>query len=678
MVNRFQRKVIESSRFGIPVQAHDECLTGFMTKGATSFPAPLNYGSTWNPDLIEQVATVIRREMRMTGTVQGLAPVADVIRDARWGRVEECIAEDPYLVGCMVTAYVRGLQGDDLRTGVVATLKHFVGYSFSEGGRNFAPAHVGRRELEDVFMLPFEMAIKEGGCRSVMNAYQDVDGQPVTSSVELLTTVLRDRWGFEGVVVSDYYSVSFLEMLHHAAADKAEAAAAALRAGLDIELPNRDCYPALREAIDRGLIDEADLDRSVDRALRQKFELGLFEQPYVDGSLVEFNAADARLLARRVADESIILLKNDGVLPFDASARVAVIGPNADDPAAVFGNYSYQAHVASHFSDADLGIETPTLLDALRRAGVAAEFAQGCEVMSDDRSGFDEAVALAADAALALVVVGDKAGHFRTGTVGEGTDTDDLALPGVQAALCRAVIETGTPTVVVLIGGRPHAIPDLADSAAAIVEAWFPGEEGGAALADVLLGYTNPSGKTTVTFAQSAGVQPYFYNQKRLARGVPEQPAVEPVFPFGHGLSYTTFEYADLVLSSDEVPVDGEFAVRFTVTNTGHRAGTEVAQLYLRDDVGTITRPVRELEGFARLALEAGETTEVMLGVPVDLLAFTGPDYRRIVEPGAITVMVGASSTDIRLTGTLVLTGEVRVVGDDRRMTSSVAVGRSR
>jgi beta-glucosidase len=673
MVNELQRRMVEETRLGIPVLAHDECLTGYMTLGATSFPAPLNWGSTWHPELVAEVAAAIRDEMRSTGARQGLAPVADVIRDARWGRVEECIAEDPYLVGVMVSAYVRGLQGTDLTEGVVATPKHFAGYAASEGGRNFAPAHVGPREMADVYLVPFEMAIKEAGARSVMNAYQDVDGEPAASSRHLLTEVLRERWGFDGTVVSDYYAVSFLHMLHHTASGPVDAAAAALRAGIDVELPNPDCYPELGRALDEGLLTDDDLDLAVERVLRTKFELGLFESPYVDPDAVELNRPEARALARQMAEESIVLLANDGVLPLGPTTAVAVIGPNADDPLALFGNYSYQRHVASHLPDAPTGRAATTLLDAFRERFDHVTAARGCDVTGIDTSGFDEAVTLAGEADVAVVVVGDTAGHFRQGTVGEGTDTDDLSLPGVQQQLVDAVVATSTPTVVVLVNGRPFALARLAEQAAAVVEAWFPGEEGAGAVADVVSGAVNPSGRTTVTFSRSAGAQPLFYNQKRLARGVPDSPHVEAVWPFGHGLSYTTFEYGDLTCTA-EAPVDGTLTVTCTVTNRGTRAGTEVAQLYVRDDTASVTRPIKELKGFARVSLPPDGRATVTFTIPVDLLSFTGLDGRRIVEPGTGSVMVGASSADIRLQAPFELVGDVRVVGEDRALTSSVHV----
>jgi beta-glucosidase-like glycosyl hydrolase len=672
-INRIQHHLVDQTRLGIPAICHEECLTGLMAQGMTSFPSPLNFGATWDPDLIERIGDTIRRQMRSVGTHQGLAPVADVSRDARWGRVEETQGEDPYLVGTMVSAYVRGLQGDDISEGVIATLKHFVAYSFSEGGRNFAPAHVGPRELRDVFLLPFEMAIRTAGCRSVMNAYQEIDGSPPAAARWLLTDILRGDWGFEGFVVADYGAVSFLYLQHHLAEGSTDASALALRAGLDVELPNCTDYPAgLPAALDQGLISMDDLDLAVVRVLRQKFELGLFDDPYVDVDAIELDTAQDRALAAEVARQSMILLANDGALPLAAEpGHIAVLGPNADEAMALFGNYSFENHlVSTHFPDAASVITAPTLLDRLveRLGEDLVSHSRGCEIMSSETDGIAEAADLAAGADIAIVVVGDKAGHFRQGTVGEGTDTADLSLPGGQHALVDAVIATGTPTVVVLLNGRPFALGDLVGRAAAIVEAWFPGQDGAGAIVDVLFGDVNPGGRTTVSFAQTAGAQPVYYNRRRLAVGLPALPDYEPVFPFGHGLSYTEFDYTDLELAGDEVPVDATIGVSCTVTNTGDRAGDEIVQLYARDPLASVTRPQRELKGFHRLRLEPGQAARVSFSVPTDVLAFTGMDLRRIVEPGQIDLALAASSEDLRLKASVTLTGPTRELGPDPQL----------
>lgn len=682
MLDRMQRRLVEETRLGIPAMAHEECLTGLMALGATVFPGPLNWGSTWDPDLIAEVGDAIRVQMRSVGVHQGLAPVLDVIRDPRWGRVEECISEDPYLVGVIGVAYIRGLQGDDLRHGVAATTKHFAGYSFSEGGRNLAPAHVGPREMADVFLVPFEMAVRLGRVRSVMNAYHDNDGEPAAASRRLLTEILRDDWGFDGVVVSDYFAVEWLQLLHGVAASKADAAALALAAGIDVELPNPDCYlEPLGAALEAGLLDEAELDRAVGRVLSLKEELGLLDAPFVgkEGAAADLDPPEHRALSRRVAESSVVLLKNDGgLLPLSESLRsVAVIGPSAASRTAVLGNYCFDNHVASHLSPRPEGVRVVTIVEGITELlgeRAAVEVVKGCEVLGEDRSGFPGAVEAARRADVAVVVVGDQAGHFGMGTSGEGTDADDLALPGVQPELVAAVAASGTPTVVVLVTGRAYALGDLAGQVPAVLQAWFPGEEAGHAVADVLFGRVNPGGRLSVTFSRGAGQQPSFYNDKALGRVGYARSSTRPVFCFGHGLGYTTFDYADLVIDPVEVEVDGSFRVSCTLTNTGDRPGDEVVQLYLRDLVGQVTRPVQELKGFRRVSLGPGRSARVSFEVFTDMLSFTGRDLARVVEPGLVQVMVGSSCEDIRLRGEVRLVGELRRVGRDRVLTTGVEV----
>ncbi|MFC1840483.1 glycoside hydrolase family 3 N-terminal domain-containing protein [Thermodesulfobacteriota bacterium] len=679
-VNRIQKRLIEESRLGIPVICHEECLSGLMAQGATSFPSPVNYGSTWEPELIQQVGDVIRRQMRSLGTHQGLAPVCDVARDARWGRVEETIGEDPYLVGIMVTSYVKGLQGDDIKKGIIATLKHFAGYSFSEGGRNFAPVHVGKRDLMDVFFVPFEMAVKEGKVLSLMNGYHEFDGEVPGASHWLLTEVLRNKWGFDGFTVSDYGSITFLQNMHKIVATQKEAAAAALKAGLDIELPNPTMYPqGLKDALDDGLITEADINLAVTRILKLKFKLGLFEEPYVDTGAIRLDLPEEKALAAKIAEKSITLLSNNGALPIKPGVdRIALIGPNAHNIMALFGNYSFENHVVStHYKDmAEEVVSAPTVLERLKEkiGDEKVIYAQGCNILDNDLSMIPGAVEAAQKSDIAVLVVGDKAGHFRAGTVGEGTDTPDLSLPGGQEELVNAIFETGKPVVIVLLNGRPFAMPKISEKASAIVEAWFPGQEGAGIIIDTLFGDLNPGGKTTLTFSQSAGVQPLFYNHKFLAPGFPELPEFEPVFPFGHGLSYTEFSYSDLNFSSTEVAVDGKIEISFILKNSGDSKGEEVVQLYINDPVASIPRPVKELKGFKRIPLEPGERKKVTFTMSADMLAFTGLDYKKIIEPGEIKIMIGSSSEDIRLEDSFILTGETLYPGEDRKLLTDVRV----
>ncbi|MBU6191500.1 MAG: glycoside hydrolase family 3 C-terminal domain-containing protein, partial [Betaproteobacteria bacterium] len=510
-----QRFLRDETRLGIPALPHDECLAGFMAQGATQFPSPLSMGATWNPALVEQVAGVIARQMREAGSLQGLAPVADVVRDARWGRVEECFGEDPYLVGTLVTRYVQGLQyRGDLRRGVIATLKHFAGHSAGEGGRNLAPVHCGPRELADVFLLPFEMAVRLGGCESVMSAYHDIDGEPASASHWLLTEVLRERWGFAGTVVADYNIIRYLFTKHRIARDKPAAAAKALAAGLDVELPTSEYYMhGLREAMERGELPLEVIDRAVARVLRHKFMLGLFEEDFAGGTAPQslHREADAAV-ARTVAEQSLVLLSNDGTLPLGPGAgRIAVIGPNAFEQMALFGNYNYPTNVFARFPQQQMPRFAATVHEEIeRRLGAdRVRGARGCrilngtfrrvrhpetgpapepgvQVISDDTSEIDTAVQLARDSDTVVLVLGDRAGHFQTGTVGEGTDVDDISLTPVQRQLAQAVLETGKPVVLVLINGRPLALGDLAERAAAILVAWFPGQEGSRAIAAAL------------------------------------------------------------------------------------------------------------------------------------------------------------------------------------------------
>jgi beta-glucosidase len=636
-----QRWLVENTRPGIPAMVHEECLTGLQAWQATTFPAPPAWGASFDADLVQRMARAIGDTMHALGVHQGLAPLLDVVRDARWGRVEECIGEDPYLVGTLGTAYVRGLQD----AGVVATLKHFVGYSASRAGRNLAPAHVGPRELADVLLPPFEMAVVDGGARSVMNSYAEIDGLPVAASRELLTETLRGRWGFDGVVVADYFAVAFLDSLHGVAGDLADAAGQALFAGIDVELPTGNAYLRLAEAVREGAIDEGLVDQAALRVLTQKAELGLlderFDEPAADPGPLDPD--EHRALAARLAEESVVLVANDGTLPLGPAARVAVIGPNADRPAAFFGCYSFTNHVLPNFPGVDLGFEVPTVLGALRAELADVTYARGCGVTGSDRSGFDEAVAAAAAADVAVVVVGDQSGLFGRGTVGEGCDTDNLDLPGVQRPLVEAVLATGTPVVLVLVTGRPYAVGWAVDTCAAVVQAFFPGEEGGGAIAGVLSGRVNPSGRLPVSLPRSGGAQPYSYLHPKLggASSVSNlDPA--PARPFGFGLSFTTFAHDELAVS-ERVATDGVIEAHVRVTNTGARAGADVVQLYAHDPVASITRPVAQLLGYARVELAPGESALVSFRVPTTRLAFSGRDLVRAVEPGVVELWIGPS-----------------------------------
>ncbi len=695
-VVRQQRVVLAHSRLGIPAIVHEECLTGLAAYGATVYPAPMAWASTFDPELVEEMAAAIGRDMAAIGVHQGLSPLLDVVRDYRWGRVEETMGEDPYLVAMLGTAYVRGLEG----AGIIATLKHFAGYSASRGGRNHGPVSMGRRELLDMILPSFETAIALGGARSVMNSYADVDGVPAAADPWLLDETLRREWGFTGTVVSDYWAVPFLATMHRVAADFDEAGALALAAGIDVELP--DTLGFGQHLVDRvrgGELDEALVDRAVRRHLRQKADLGLLDPEWTpEGSVasaaqVELDSPRNRAIARRLAERSVVLLEPGTALPLVGAGRpplrrVAVVGPCADDPRTLMGCYSFPNHVLPRHPDLGFGIEVASVLEALRDElvgegleNVEVDHARGCDVLAEDRSGFAAAVEAARGADLCLAFLGDRAGLFGHGTSGEGCDAADLRLPGVQAELLDAVLATGTPVVVVVVSGRPYALGEVHGRAAALVQAFMPGQEGAAAIAGVLSGRLQPGGRLPVQIPRGPGGQPGTYLQPPL--GSPDSAGISnldaaPLYPFGHGRCYTDFQITDLRLSAAQVPTDGELTVTVQVANTGPRAGDEVVQLYLGDPVASVTRPLRQLAGFARVSLEPGTAVEVGFRIHADRTAFTGRDLHRIVEPGDIDVLVGHSAGDLPCRDTFRLIGPPRLVGHDRRLDTPIEVGPAR
>lgn len=678
-VVRQQRIVVEGSRLGIPAIVHEECLTGFTTWGATVYPAAIAWAATFDPDLVERMAAAIGRDMAAVGVHQGLSPVVDVVRDYRWGRVEETMGEDPHLVATLGCAYVRGLQG----AGVLATLKHFAGYSASRAARNHGPVSMGRRELMDVVLPPFEAAVTLAGVGSVMNSYADVDGVPAGADIWLLTELLRGQWGFTGTVVSDYWSVPFLATMHRVADGPDDAGAVALAAGVDVELPDRIGYGAgLVERVRRGDVPEVLVDRAVRRLLTQKVRLGLLDPDWTPAGSVagaatlDLDSPANRAVAREMAERSIVLLDAGSALPLHGEGRpelgrVAVVGPCAADPRTFMGCYTFPNHVLPRHPGVGLGLRVPTAVEALRDElpGVEVVHAEGCSAAGTDRSGFAAACAAARAADVCIALVGDLAGLFGHGTSGEGCDVADLRLPGVQADLLDALLATGTPVVVVVVSGRPYALGDVHGRAAALVQAFMPGEEGGAAIAGVLSGRVQPVGRLPVQIPRHAGGQPSTYLQPPL--GGSESAGISsldptPLFPFGHGRSYTTFAVDDLRISAPEVPTDGAFDATVRVRNTGGRAGAEVVQLYLRDLLAAVARPVRQLVGFARVALAPGDAVDVTFQVHADRTAFTGRDLQRIVEPGEIEVHIGTSATDLPCVGRVRLVGEARVVGAGR------------
>jgi beta-glucosidase len=698
IANKIQKHLIENTRLGIPAVVHEECCSGYMARGATVFPQAIGVASTWEPDLVQAMADVIRVQMRSVGAHHALAPVLDVARDARWGRVEETFGEDPYLIASLGTAYVKGIQGESLEQGVVATGKHFIGYGVTEGGMNWSPAHISQREMHEVYLFPFEAAIREGKLGSIMNAYHELDGIPCGSSKELLTDILRGQWGFDGTVVSDYFAVAMLMEYHHMTRDRAESAHLALDAGLDVELPFTDCYgEPLREAIQQGKISESLVDTSVRRVLAQKFALGLFENPYVEEGTVVFDTPEERQLARHIAQKSIILLKNEGnTLPLNKGLdSVAVIGPNADSVRNLFGDYAYPAHVETLLEQKNSNpFNTPlpegleemedfilanSVLEAIKEkigANAQIHYAKGCEVNTDSTEGFAEAIEAAKQASVAIVVVGDKAGLIDDCTSGEARDRSELGLPGVQEQLVQAIYETGTPIVLVLVNGRPVTLDWMADSVPAIVEAWFPSEEGANAIADVLFGDVNPGGKLPITFPRAVGQVPIFFGHKPSGgrshwKGDYVETSSKPLYPFGYGLSYTQFEFSNLRIAANEPQAGDTVTIQVDVTNIGGRSGDEVVQLYTHQKASSVTRPVKELKAFKRVTLEPQQTKTVSFQVPVNQLGFYDRDMRFVVEPGSVEVMVGSSSEDIHCVGSFIIAGDKTEISQNKAFFSS-------
>ncbi len=688
-MNAVQKVAIERTRLGIPVIVHEESTGGFSHRDATVFPQGIGLGATWNPTLVKQVADVIRKQMLAVGAREALAPVLDVARDPRWGRVEETYGEDPVLIGTIGTAYVQGLQGENLAYGVAATGKHFLGYALSEGGRNWAPVQLGARELREVYAEPFAAVIRDAGLATIMNSYASVDGLPCAGSPAILNDLLRDELGFNGAVVADYTSVFMLMAYHHVAADRGEAARLALLAGLDMELPAIDCYGApLMAEIEAGRLSTDVIDTSVRRILRLKFQLGLFERPYVDAERANavFQTGEQRALARKAVAQSTILLTNNGILPLAPTVkRIAVIGPGADDQRLLQGDYHYPSHQELIYappqeaSIAELAVPTAggdyalgpyftphvTPLAGLRAAlgeGVEIHYAKGCEVMGDDRSGFQAAAQAAGKSDVTIVVVAGKSGLLRPVTVGEANDATNLDLTGVQQELVDLLASKGVPLVVVVLSGRVHTLSPVAEKASALLQVFPPGEEGGNGLADILTGKINPSGRLPVTMPRSVGQIPNYAGMRAggdramFFNDYIDSPTT-PLFPFGHGLSYTTFGYGDIVVQSGNTSEPIELSVE--VRNTGARAGDEVVQLYCRDHVASVARPQRILLGFARISLEPGQARKVTFTVHPSRLAFYDPQMHFVTEPGEFTFSIGASASDIRIEKSVTLVGAV-------------------
>jgi beta-glucosidase len=673
--NAIQRFLVEETRLGIPALLHEETLHGLLARDAPIYQQSIGAAAAFDPELVEAIATAIRHRMRAIGATFALAPVLDICRDPRWGRIEETYGEDPYMAAVLGRAYVRGLQGDDLATGVAATAKHFAGHGLAEGGFNQAPVHVGPRELREEQLLPFEAAVRDAGLASVMPAYCDMDGVPCHVSRDLLTRILREEWGFDGVVASDYTALQMLTTEHRLTPDLGTAAAMALNAGMDSELPATAAYGApLRQAIEDGRVDPLLVDLAVERLLRLKFRLGLFERPYVDPpSLAALAALDAeeRSLARDLARRSIVLLENDGTLPLASrGGTIAVVGPIADSARELLGDY---AHRANPFGFPDNEVINPvdelsgmaTILDALRERFGAERvaYARGVGLRDGDDAGIAEAVAVARDAEVAIVVVGERSGLTDDATAGESRDRRDLGLLGRQQELLEAVVATGTPTALVVVSGRPAAIEWAAEHCAAVLFAWVPGDSGPAAIAEILAGDADPGGRLPVTVPRSVGQVPLTYRhhptggRSNWKTDYVDGPS-SPLWPFGHGRSYASFTIDHLSVDKSILDTASDMVtIRVDVTNTGSRAGDEVVQLYVRDEEASVARPVKELRGFRRLHLTPGECRTVAFRLSTEQLAYYDAEMRRVVEAGTVRIMVGRSSADLPLSAELALVG---------------------
>ena len=659
--NAVQKWVRENTRLGIPVMFHEEGLHGYAGVGGTSFPQAIALASTWDPTLLEEVFTVTAREMRSRGTHQTLSPVLDLGRDPRWGRIEETYGEDPYLVSRMGLAAVRGFQGQGPGLAgdrIFATAKHFAVYGQPEGGTNMAPGNYSERVIREQFLYPFEVAVKEGHIGAVMPSYNEIDGIPSHANSWLLDQVLRKEWGFEGLTISDYWGIMLLQVGHKVAATQAEAGRQAMTAGVDLEFPWAWGYAELPSLIRSGQVSMTSLDAAAGRVLRAKFLAGLFEKTEVDAAQAErmVGAESSRTLARKAADRAIVLLKNEGsLLPLDRQriGTLAVIGPNADRT--LLGAYS---GTPPYFV---------TVLEGIRKAAgpMKVVHAAGCRITSDDkyspsfssmrivkpadpveeRKTISEAVEMAKGADAVVLVLGGNEYVSREAISDQVLgDADTLELPGLQDELAAAILKLGKPVVAVLLNGRPYSVNFLAKNVPAILEGWYLGQETGNAVAGVLFGDVNPGGRLPVTIPRNVGQIPAYYYQKPMAKRGYVLSDKTPLFPFGHGLSYTTFTYSGLSVSPDKIGPAGTATVSVEVANTGTRAGDEVVQMYIRDDVSSVTRPVMELRGFERVSLEPGEKRVVRFPITPDRLSFLDRSMHRVVEPGTFHILVGGSS----------------------------------
>jgi len=775
LVTAVQKYLTEETRLGIPAIIHDECLTGYQTKGSTAYPQSIGIAATWNEELAFKMTSYIRKEMRAVGATHGLSPVLDIVRDARWGRVEETYGECPYLASAFATAFIKGLQSEDLKEGVLATGKHFIGYGVTEGGMNWSPSHINRRELLEVYARTFEASIQEANLGSIMNSYSEIDGVPCAASKEILTDLLRDTLGFKGVVVADYGAVMTAHTYHNLRKSAKEVAVETLKAGLDMELPKLEAYSFLGECVKDGTLDEEYIDTACRRVLTKKFELGLFENPYgkKEDIPVLFGAEKCVALAKDICENSFVLLKNNGALPIASNTRkIAVVGPNAGSIRNLFGDYTYGGHLEGafemlhSFSTSDqseptdlqkaeklitdlygLDIETCTfnelteaynnsdlaikikditgvnpqtttnpgqlwgavdtirhqrfmlplervrklqkfsnieelisylynpqsILEALKlklSPDVQVQYAKGCEIIGDKDLDIASAVKAAESSELIIAVMGDRSGIDQASTTGEARDRADLNLPGHQRKLLRELKKCGKPLVLVLINGRPASLEWESENCDAILEVWIPGEHGAASIADTLLGNALPSGKLPISFPRSVGQMPLFYNHKPSGGrshwyGDYVEMSPKPLYPFGFGLSYTSFKYSSFSLSTDTIDKNGSVSVKLKIRNTGDYDGAETVQLYHTQQNVSVTRPVKQLIGYKKVFLKKSQSALITFTVPTEMFAFYNRENRYGVEEGTVKIMIGRSSeeieyeTDIYIESTFTVTDKI-------------------
>jgi beta-glucosidase len=656
-MNEVQTHVRNHTRLGIPIFTVSESLHGSVHDGSTIFPQSIALGSTFNTALAYEMTSFVSEELKAQGITQTLSPVLDVCRDLRWGRVEECFSEDPFLNAQLGVAQVKGYLDHQISP----MIKHFGAHGGPQGGLNLASVSCGEREVLTVYLKPFEEVIKKATPWAVMSSYNSWNYQPNSSSSYLLTDLLRDKWGFQGYVYSDWGAIGMLRYFHKSVSTKAEAAIAALMAGLDAEASD-DCYIELTHLVEQGYVDIKYIDRAVARILKAKFAMGLFEYelPTVTAYDKKVHRQEHVELARKIAEESIVLLKNEAnLLPLDLKQikSMAIIGPNADQ--VQFGDYTWSR-------DNKDGITLLAALQARYGNHIKINYAQGCDWVTDDRSGISQAVKVASECDVNIVVIGSASASlgrdYSNATCGEGFDLSQIELTGVQEELVKAVYQTGKPTVVVLLAGKPFAIPWIQEHIPSVLVQWYPGEQGGEALADVLFGKINPSGKLNYSFPRSTGNMPCYYNYLPTDKGYYRSPGTinkpgkdyvfdKPVslWPFGHGLSYTQFDYLSVELSKTDYQPTDTIHVTLSIANTGDRDGYEVPQIYVRDVVSSIVTPVKELKGFAKVWLKKGETKKVQIAIPVSELALYNKEMQRVVEPGEFELQIGSSSVDIRL-----------------------------